>query len=98
MWYVKMLAYGRCTVRTVVVADEMDDPSPPDNVTVNVLSDDQVAQIKQIHSSFLSLFSEYTGSTSLIEISINIGTALPFQSVPYRLPVALVQAVKEARY
>ena len=56
------------TVRTVVVADEMDDPSPPDNVVVNVLSDDQVAHIKQIHSSFLSLFSEYTGSTSLIKI------------------------------
>ena len=50
------------------MADEMDDPDPPDNVTVNVLSDDLVALLKQIHSSFLSLFLESTGSTSMIEI------------------------------
>ena len=58
------------------------------------LTESQLQQLAQIHSAFDYLLLGKFSSISLLEISINTGNALPFQSSPYRIPVTLIPLVR----
>ena len=61
---------------------------PP--MLIKTLTESQLQHLAQIHYAFDSLLSGKLG----LEISINTGNALHFQSSPYRIPVTLIPLVR----
>ena len=85
------------TVNRVVVMSEYDDPVPDSEPTPSCsLTPEQVVSLASLKSQFSHILTDNPGCTTVLEMSIDTGDALPFQSYPYRLPVQLVQPVKDA--
>ena len=57
---------------------------------------EQVEILASLKSQFSHILTDNPGCTTVLEMSIDTGEAPPFQSYPYRLPVQLVQPVKDA--
>lgn len=58
------------------------------------LSEDQCAKLQGLLQEFLGVFQDKQGKTSVIEHSIETGSAQPVKLPPYRLPQAYRGAVK----
>ena len=76
----------------MVVVDDLKPPALP----TTRLSQTQLAHLSDIQQLFSSILKDNPSNTSLMEMSINTGDAVPFQSMPYRLPVAVVEPVRDA--
>ena len=60
------------------------------------LTPEQVESLASLKSQLSHIFTDNPGCITVLEMSIDTGEAPPFQSYPYRLPVQLVQPIKDA--
>lgn len=82
-----------CRVSRVIVAVEDDVDDHYSALPTTCLTLKQLKELHDIQQSFVSILRDTPGNTTLTEIVIDTGI---FQSMPYRLPAALLKPVKDS--